>query len=106
MNEDTAQFKTILRFPTTYDDYESFINDTRGTIYRAMLSVYGDLDGREKGSVDVHANIAETEFTSELKCGFGNLDRLINIINPYFEGIEDYETCAEVMRVYSKLKNN
>ncbi|HUU87929.1 MAG TPA: hypothetical protein VMX17_09260 [Candidatus Glassbacteria bacterium] len=94
-----------LNFDTIYDDYETFMNESRDPIYRTILKAFEKLKDREKVSVNVFANVEMTEFESELEFTKSNLDILTDVINPYFEEREEYELCAKVMKILSELKN-
>jgi len=96
----------VLSFKDIFTDYPTFMNQTRDPIYRAILLAFDALKEKEKVAVNISATVDDTEFESELEFTKANLDILTDVINPYFEKIEDYETCVEVMKVLSDLQKN
>lgn len=95
-----------ISFSDHFTDYGTFMEASRDPIYRTILSAFKELKGKEKVAVNVSAQVDNTEFESELEFTKLNLDILTDVVNPYFEEIEDYETCAKVMEVLSELQNN
>jgi len=95
-----------LSFTDHFTDYKTFMDASRDPIYRVILSAFTELNEKERVSVSVTAQVDNTEFESELEFTKLNLDILTDVVNPYFEEIEDYETCAKVMQVLSELQNN
>jgi len=94
-----------ISFKDHFEDYKTFMDETRDPIYRTILSAFESLKEKERVSVSVKAKVDNTEFESELEFTKSNLDILTDVINPYFEGIEDYESCGEVMKVLNQLKD-
>lgn len=93
-----------LTFKTIYDDYGTFMEETRDPIYRTILSAFKNLKEKEQVCVNVIAHVGETKFESNLEFTKSNLDILTTVLNPYFEKLEEYETCSEVMEVFSGLQ--
>ena len=92
-----------ISFKDHFDDYKTFMDTTRDPIYRTILSAFKTLNVQEKASIVVKAKVLDTEFESELEFSKEQIDILIDVINPYFEEIEDYETCAEIMTLIESL---
>ena len=93
-----------MTFTSIYDDYNEFINDTRDPIYRTILSAFQKLKNEESVHVNVNACIDNTNFTSEFEFTRFDTSILTNVINPYFEELEDYETCSEIIKIYTDLQ--
>ncbi len=92
-----------VKIETVYDDYETFMNATRDPIYHTILNAFKELKERDSVMVNVQAHVEEVDFESNLEFTKENANILIEVINPYFEKKEEYETCAVVMKVYSEL---
>ena len=92
-----------ISFEDHFDDYKTFMDVSRDPIYRTILSAFETLKEKEAVWVNVKATVLDTEFESELEFTKSNLDILTDVINPYFEGIEDYESCSEVMKIIDNL---
>ena len=103
MDENIIISGLTLKFKTVYDDYGTFMEETRDPIYRTILKAFKKLKDRNKVSVNVFAMVEELEFESELEFTKENLNILIDVIIPYFEDREEYEICAEVMKIHSEL---
>jgi len=93
-----------LKFNTHYDDYGTFMEETRDPIYRTILLAFKELKEKDDAVVNVIASVGETDFESNLEFTKARLEILTDVINPYFEKLEEYETCAEVMKVFSELQ--
>jgi hypothetical protein len=103
MNEKLITSGLTLKFETIYDDYGTFMEETRDPIYRTILKAFKKLKDREKVSVNVFALVEKLEFESELEFTKENLNILTDVINPYFESLEEYEICAEIIKIHSEL---
>lgn len=95
-----------LSFKDHFSDYKSFMDASRDPIYRTILNAFEELKKMESVAINVMAHVDDTEFESELGFTKSNLDILTDVINPYFEEIEEYETCAKVMKLLSELRTS
>ena len=103
MDNDFTLSGLTINFKSTYDDYKTFMDETRDPIYRTILTAFKELKEKDRVVVNVFAKVEKTEFESNLEFTKSNLDILTDVINPYFESIEDYESCSEVMTILSEL---
>jgi len=103
MDENFILSGLTINFKSTYDDYHTFMYETRDPIYRVILTAFKDLKKKDSVFVNVFGKIEESEFESNLEFTKTNLDILTDVINPYFESIEDYESCNEVIKILSEL---
>jgi len=92
-----------INISTVYDDYETFMNETKDPIYHTILNAFKELKEKDKVTVNVKAHVEGVEFESNLEFAKENAAILVDIIKPHFENKEEYETCAEVLKVYSEL---
>jgi len=106
MNEDVVISGITLRFETEYESFPSFMKESADPIYKGILSVCQNLEKVDKVALIVQANIDGTEFDSTLEYTKDNISILKDVINPFYEGIEEYETCEKIMKLYSTLTNN
>lgn len=88
---------------TIYDDYATFMDETRDPIYQTILKSFNDLKEKEKVVVNVKANVEDTQFESNLEFTKDNLNVLVDVLIPFFESEEKYELCAEAMKLHSEL---
>jgi len=92
-----------LSFNESYDDFDSFMDDNRESIYRTILRSFIELKEYDSVTINIHGFIADGEVKSVLNYTKENSNILIDVINPYFENIEEYETCTVVMKIYNEL---
>ena len=95
-----------ISFTDHFNDYGTFMEASRDPIYRTILNAFKELKEKDRVSINVTAHVDNTEFESELEFTKLNLDILTDVVNPYFEEIEDYESCAKVMKILSNLRKN
>jgi hypothetical protein len=88
---------------TIYDDYATFMDETRDPIYQTILKSFNDLKETERIIVNVKANVENTQFESNLEFTKANIDVLVDVLIPFFESEEKYELCAEAMKLHSEL---
>ena len=103
MSNDFVLSGLTIKFKSVYDNYGTFMEETRDPIYRMILTAFKDLKEKDSVTVNIHAQVEKTEFESNLEFTKSNLDILTDVINPYFESIEDYESCSEIMTILSEL---
>lgn len=103
MNNNFVLSGLTMNFKSIYNDYPTFMEETRDPIYRTILTAFKDLKEKDSVVVNIFAKVEKTEFESNLEFTKSNLDILTDVINPYFESIEDYESCGEVMTILSDL---
>jgi hypothetical protein len=100
--EKIVSIRSTINFDEEYDDFTSFLNDAKDTIYRATYKAFNDLRlGIETVQIVVQAHVDETDFESVLEYTESDADVLKDVIIPYFEQKEDYETCSKILAIYS-----
>jgi hypothetical protein len=104
MDNNFVKSGLTIKFVSIYSDYQTFMDETRDPIYRTILTAFKDLKEKDSVIVNVIAKVEDVEFESNLEFTKLNLDILTTVINPYFESIEDYESCSEVMGILLELK--
>ena len=106
MGIDFVRSGLTISFKDQFGDYGTFMEASKDPIYRVILIAFEELKTGSSVSVNVSASVDNTEFESKLEFTKSNIDILTDVINPYFEEIEEYETCAMVMKLFSELQNN
>jgi len=104
MNENLEISGNTLKFNKNYDNYDTFLDETRNPIYKAILREFKKLKEDDQVRVNVIGNIDKTEWSSKFEFTKSNLDILTTVINPYFENLEEYELCNETMKLFSELQ--
>lgn len=94
---------TTLQIQTQYDDFGSFMAETKDPVYRTISTAFKELSNKKQVTVTVKALVENIEFESVLEFTKENSYMLTDIIIPFFESVEDYETCAEVLNTHRML---
>jgi hypothetical protein len=94
-----------LKFNQNYNSFPEFMSENREIIYRKTIKIFDQLTktDEDKLILFVEANVENVLFTTDLIYSKNDKDMLKEIMIPYFEGLEDYETCAEILETYKKL---
>lgn len=88
--------------PIIYSDFDSFMDANREKIYRGIIEIFNELKFSKKKSLsmELFANISGFNWDSEFSFTEDDAIVLTRDLIPYFQDIEDYETCTEIMKIY------
>lgn len=88
--------------PIIYSDFDSFMDANREKIYRGIIEIFNELKFSKKKSLsmELFANINGFNWDSEFSFTQDDAIVLTRDLIPYFQDIEDYETCSEIMKLY------
>lgn len=88
--------------PIIYSDFDSFMDANREKIYRGIIEIFNELKFSKKKSLsmELFANINGFNWDSEFSFTEDDAIVLTRDLIPYFQDIEDYETCTEIMKLY------
>ena len=88
--------------PIIYSDFDSFMDANREKIYRGIIEIFNELKFSKKKSLsmELFANINGFNWDSEFSFTEDDSIVLTRDLIPYFQDIEDYETCTEIMKLY------
>lgn len=94
-----------LEIQTAYEDFGSFMDETRDPVYRTIFSAFKELMEKKTPTVTVtvRAHVDNMDVESVLEFSKENSNMLTEIILPYFESVEEYEMCSEVLKIHKKL---
>jgi len=97
-----------LRVGEEYKDYNSFYNENKTLIYQNIFSLFKSLKRKDKNNLILvlSAKINGLHWEADLKFSRENVIVLYKEVLPYFESIEDYETCGEIHALYQKIGVN
>lgn len=98
----------LLNINTNYSDFSTFYENEKRNIYLKYIDAFEKL---------INSNYVHTFFTviyiienepvvTHFDAEKNNSDILIDVINPYFESIEDYEICGKITELYNNIKNS
>ena len=93
----------VTKFEKNYSNFHEFYNECEEKIYRKMIDVYEKLkseDIKQKNLIftaSVDGFIFDTAFLLDST----NPSLLKEVIIPFFEDREDYETCSKILSLYT-----
>ena len=104
-NADTVVTKK-LPIKGKYEGFNDFYNVNKIVIYKNILKLFTNFKKQDKDQLIliISAKIKGLDWETELKFGRKETIVLVRDIMPYFEGIEDYETCGEICDLYKKIQ--
>lgn len=104
MTEDTKVMK--LTISGKYDNYIDFYSFNKTTIYNNIISLFESFKENEKKRLvlKLSANIENMKWKTDLEFTREEIYVLKRDILPYFEELEDYETCERVVKLCEIIK--
>lgn len=88
-----------------YDGFVDFYDKNKDVIYRNLVTLFKGFTESDKKTrtLAVTATIQDIPWGTEFVMDKNNKETLVHDIIPYFEQIEDYEFCEEIMGIYKSL---
>lgn len=98
--------KKKLSLKGTYNGFSHFYDVNKVIIYQNIFKLFKTFEDKEKNTLvlTISAKIKNLEWETDLKFSRNEINVLKRDIMPYFEEIEDYETCGEICELYASLK--
>jgi hypothetical protein len=110
MDESRAQRKKPntfkeLSFEGEYSDFTDFYSENKSEIYKSIIELFSEFKNTKKKSLNlqISANIRGLDWDSEFNFKRDETFILTRDVIPYFEQIEDYETCSEIISLNKDL---
>jgi hypothetical protein len=100
----TTVFKE-LKITGKYQDFKDFYDENKGTIYKSIIEIYTEFkkSKKQKLTLNISAEIKGLEWDTEFNFDRSETFVLKRDVLPYFEEIEDYETCKEILNLHNEL---
>ena len=97
----------ILFIEEKYDDFHTFYNSSKEMIYHKFIEAFENKTNRDgKTLLDIIVNNVDGRpFQSKFLIERSKPNILIETIKPFFESIEDYETCEKIVHLHHQLLN-
>jgi hypothetical protein len=94
-----------LKLEGKYKDFTDFYDENKETIYKSIIDVFKEFKETKKTklTLNISAKIKGLEWDTEFNFDRSETIVLKRDVMPYFEEIEDYETCGEVLKLYDCL---
>jgi hypothetical protein len=102
--KNTEPFKS-LELKGKYNDFTDFYDENKRIIYESIFDVFKEFRNTKKKKLTlfVSAKIRGLEWDTEFNFHKEESVVLKRDLMPYFEEIEDYETCNEINNLYKEL---
>jgi hypothetical protein len=94
-----------LSFNGRYNDFTDFYDDNKTEIYKSIIELFGEFKNSRKKSLNlqISAKIRGLDWDTEFNFKRDETIILTRDVMPYFENIEDYETCSEIISLKKDL---
>ncbi len=89
-----------------YKEFKDFYSVNKIIIYRNIIKLLEKFkdNTKEELILSINSRISDTDWDTELKFERSTLKiTLVDDLMPYFEEMEDYETCMEIKTLYEEL---
>ena len=99
--EKESQISEEIIFKQNYPGFREFLMDCQDSIYRRILVIHEELNqsGQKEKRLIIMARIDGFIYGFERDISRDNRSVLKEVISKYFELIEDYETCAKIVKI-------
>ena len=89
-----------------YSGFTDFYDINKVKIYKNIINLFGNLKNKDKNNLILilSAKIMDLDWETELKFNRQEIIVLTRDLIPYFESVEDYETCSEIQTLYKEIE--
>lgn len=88
-----------------YKEFEDFYDENKELIYKSIIDLFSDFKSTQKKILSLYicSKIQGLDWDTEFN--FSKKDTIVlkRDLLPYFEKIEDYETCGKILNLYKEL---
>jgi hypothetical protein len=94
-----------LSFEGRYNDFTDFYDENKIDIYKSIIELFSEFKKNKKKSLNlqISAKIKGLDWDTEFTFKRDETIILTRDVMPYFENIEDYETCSEIVSLNKDL---
>ncbi len=94
-----------LSFEGRYIDFTDFYDENKTEIYKAIIELFAEFKKSRKKSLNlqISAKIRGLDWDTEFTFKRDETINLTRDVMPYFENMEDYETCSEIVSLNKDL---
>jgi len=105
-NQKKPEIKLV--FTGKYKEFTDFYDENKESIYRSIIELFKRFDNsnneKKTLTLSIFAKISNLDWDTEFNFTKSESIILKRDMMPYFEKIEDYETCGEICELYKSLK--
>ena len=104
-NSTKQKYFKELKLEGKYKDFTDFYDENKETIYKSIIEVFREFKETKKRklTLNISAKIKGLEWDTEFNFDRSETIVLKRDVMPYFEEIEDYETCGEILKLHNYL---
>lgn len=94
-----------LVFKPEYEHFFDFFESNKGEIYKAIVEIFELFKTVKKNKLSLQVNARISEFSWKADFHFFRDESIVleRDLLPYFEQIEDYETCEQIKILHKEL---
>lgn len=95
-----------LNIEETHDDFRKFYDNSKPVIFKTIIECFNILltnPRKKKISLVVIGRISGYNWDTEFTFYKDDKQTLLRDVLPFFEQIEDYETCSEIINLHREL---
>ena len=93
----------IVSFPENYMSFADFFESNKKAIYQNIIKLFDNMSNNIDSTLKITSTIGSVPWYSEFTYDKEQKYILVKTILPFFEKKEEYEICAEIMKIYNKL---
>jgi hypothetical protein len=88
-----------------YKDFNDFYDENKLIIYKSIIDIFLEFKKTNKKTLtlNISAKIKGMDWDTEFTFNRNETIVLKRDVLPYFEDIEDYESCSEILNLYKDL---
>jgi len=106
-NTKSGEIKPFKKVELTndYTDFKDFYDINKEMIYRSIIEIFTEFKNGNDDDLSLYISAKIRGLDWETEFNFNRNDTIVlkRDIIPYFENIEDYETCSEIISLYKNL---
>lgn len=97
--------KKKLEIDGKYKGFSDFYDENKILIYKNIIDLFASFKDKTKNKLvlTISATIKGFDWETDMRFNRKDMIVLIRDIIPYFENIEDYETCNEIKILYGEI---
>lgn len=101
----TSNIFKKLDFDGRYEDFNDFYGENKKEIYKSIIEIFTEFKNGNNDNLSLYISAKIRGLDWETEFNFNKNDTIVlkRDIIPYFENIEDYETCSEIINLYRDL---
>lgn len=100
-------FITVEIQKQQYKNFKHLYDTNKEDIYKGVVQIYEELKNSRKRSLMllVTTDVGPLSWDTEFIFKKDEYEILVDQILPYYEEIEDYETCAKIKKLHESFEN-